>query len=473
MRIENRERGIYLVVTVVILLLLGASYFIARLNSSSQRSLDQSGGTKAQISKIRDALITFVSSNGYLPCPADGSVADIVSTSGEAAPTGPNTNCTAAIGVVPWTTLGLSAADALDAFQNRISYRVYAGTTGLTQAGGATMANCDAVRTAPPSTATIGTDAAGLCRTDHDTSPAQFLSGKGLTVTDNGTAVTGVAFVLIAHGKNGAGAYNRLGARATLPVMASSEYGHTQANGPFVAKPENTVELAPTDPNYFDDAVTYIKISELVSRSNVAARDWPDPASPTLTASTFTAAKISAAAIAAGSTPVGTSTNARIIIVDGITIASDGSAGNEEISSVNGTSGYGIGVLSASATSGGSINNLDKLTLTFPAPGTRFGIMLVDFGTASGQVERAQLTFKSGVATVLTATLLACGSFSVLASYDINVGANFDSVELIPLTRVGSGTKSSFLLGEVKECSSAATSCTTDSATVSTACPYP
>ena len=63
--------------------------------------------------------------------------------------TPPATLCTFRNGTVPWVTLGLSADDAVDAWGRKISYRVYDGPTGMTQALGASMSDCDTVEPAP------------------------------------------------------------------------------------------------------------------------------------------------------------------------------------------------------------------------------------------------------------------------------------------------------------------------------------
>ncbi|MEP7156534.1 MAG: hypothetical protein ABI905_12220 [Betaproteobacteria bacterium] len=270
------QRGFVLLsIFLLVLLALGILAF-TRLNSTSVRTAAQESEGRASQSKIRDVLVAFVSSYGYLPCPADGAAA-----TGAAVPAAASATCTNPAGVVPWAALGLTAADAIDAYQNKISYRVYSGTTGLTQARGATLVDCDADRAPLPVPQQLGTEAGtGLCRLDHDTSKDQFLAGKGLTVNVSGSPVNGVAFVLVSHGRNGAGAFNSAGVQNALPDVASAEYRQTQAPGPFVAGASNTVELAPNAPAYFDDEVSYMTIVDLTNRAGTVARNWPDPPAP-------------------------------------------------------------------------------------------------------------------------------------------------------------------------------------------------
>ena len=467
--LRDRQSGFVLLGIFLVILLAGVILLFTRINSAPVRDVAQDKENREKHAKIQDALVNFVNANGYLPCPANGA-----SATGLSAPNVANPTCAMQDGVVPWATIGLSAASATDPYQNKISYRVYAGAIGLTQANGATMALCDSVRAALPVPQTVGVDANGLCRLDHDTSPAQFLAGKGLSVTDSGVAVPAVALVLISHGKNGAGAYRVDGSRSGLPNNASAEYGHTQAAGPFVVKAANTAELSQTDVNYFDDTVTYLKLSELIARAKVSARNWPDPAAPStiINATTFTSASTAAAAAAAGATPVGTSTKTSTLTINGIVITASG-ASARDISSLNATSGYGIGVLSTSATTGGVISNSDVLKLAFGTSGQKFALMLVDFGRSSGNSELAQIVFKNGATTVLTTAVAACRSGAQLASYSIDVGAPFDTVQISALNIVSTSTSSAFELAEVALCGSGATTCATTNATPTTNCPYP
>jgi hypothetical protein len=88
------------------------------------------------------------------------------------------------------------------------------------------MVECD---TNGADTATPAAGSAGrLCRpntrvTLRDTSPANFLAGKGFSLNDNGTAVTGVAYVLVSHGATGLGGYTVSGIRLDTPSNGGDE----------------------------------------------------------------------------------------------------------------------------------------------------------------------------------------------------------------------------------------------------------
>ena len=130
-------------------------------------------------------------------------------------------------------------------------------------------------------------------------------------------------------------------------------------------------------------------------------------------------------------------------------------------------------MISTTGTTGGVISNSDVLTLAFGSAGQKLAFMLVDFGSVSGNAEQAQLIFKNGATTVLTATVISCRVGSQLASYVIDVGAPFDSVALSALPSAPSATSSTFILSEVALCGAGATRCETPSKTATTDCPYP
>ena len=164
------------VLTLIVILLANTN------NSASKTAVDRALKVSDKFTAIQRALTTFVALNGRLPCPASAAA-----NTGTAAPDSAPYACTSLNGTVPWSTLGLPRSDAFDESGNHISYRVFSGATGLTQAGGASMADCDTVQTFPRAAT-----ASGLCRMQKDTLPASFLAGKGLTVNDAGTAVTDV-----------------------------------------------------------------------------------------------------------------------------------------------------------------------------------------------------------------------------------------------------------------------------------------
>jgi len=253
-----------------VLLLFGLAAAALVINSLSEiTSLSgRFSKTSIKLERIRNALADFVTTNGYLPCPAN-------QFTGFANPNSPNTICNTPDGVVPWLTLGLSEEDALDAWARKISYRVYAGNTGLTQIGGASMVNCDTQ--IPGGAPAIPVN--GLCAADHSNLSSQFAAGKGLTFIKDGVPSPQIAFVLISHGPTGYGAWlpGSEGNRMQPPDAGNSaESANSGGGNIFYQEQVSTTGVSPSAANHFDDILLAVGIDELIKRSGLVARDWPD-----------------------------------------------------------------------------------------------------------------------------------------------------------------------------------------------------
>ena len=250
-------------------LLAVATVFAANLIFRTERGAAAAEVTQANMTRIREAMVAYVALNQRLPCPA-------LPADGRAAPETATTNCTSPGGVVPWRTLGLTEDAALDGWNRLISYRVLDGATGLTQTDGASMVNCD---TKVPYGADV-LPANGLCATpvdpksDHRNLDSQYLKGKGLQINNLGSLVNGVAYVLISHGETGYGAYFPGGNRADMPASAH-ELANTAAGSPFYQDAHSAPGIEPSNASHFDDILAWVRITDLVSKSGLTARDWP------------------------------------------------------------------------------------------------------------------------------------------------------------------------------------------------------
>lgn len=255
---------------MVVVLLIGVAAIglivdaLSKVSIKSARSAD----TARRLDIVRNALADFVSTQEYLPCPANGAA-----NTGLSDPVGPSVNCNSPDGTVPWKTLGIPEDAEFDGWNRRISYRVYAGNTGLTQPSGASMVHCDARKAG----GALVIAANGLCATDHSNLSDQFLAGKGLSFNDNGATTSQIAFVLISHGSSGLGAWLPGGTRMQLPAVGNlEETANSNAGGIYYRKPASDIAIAPTDANHFDDVLLVAGIEELARRSGLAARDWPE-----------------------------------------------------------------------------------------------------------------------------------------------------------------------------------------------------
>lgn len=164
-----RQRGFTLLEMTIVILIIGLLIGMAApvLNDMANRSRNEA--TVGHLDLIEAAMAVFAQRNGRLPCPG----APDASTVGNERAT--CATAATAVGIVPFRTLGLSEDLARDGYRNMITYVV-----------------------APQYAAT--SDAASFCG----------VLNASLTVNDaDGVPVTDemVAFALVSHGENGAGAY--------------------------------------------------------------------------------------------------------------------------------------------------------------------------------------------------------------------------------------------------------------------------
>lgn len=155
-----RQRGGAALAVIAGLLVVAASTMAIRMASQVEGRTEQQTLTQARMQRIQAALHAFAASQGRLPCPAAGGL-----DTGLAAPAAAVVTCTNRDGTVPWVSLGLQADDALDGWGRKISYRVFDGAAGLTQATGVASAGA-----------------------------------AGLDVNDFGTPKSLMAWVLVSHG---------------------------------------------------------------------------------------------------------------------------------------------------------------------------------------------------------------------------------------------------------------------------------
>ena len=303
-----RQQGLVaLLLAVSLLMTLGTTLVLSELGQRREVG-DQQALTQQRLLALRLALVNFASANGRLPCPASGAL-----DTGLAVPNGASVACTNANGTVPWTTLGLPRDAALDAWGRKVSYRVFAGATGLTVVGGASMVECDSDFTSPPpaTAAAPAASAAAVLPNFQCTAavtridPASVLDPirrRGLAVYDESQATTTVwqvALVLISHGASGAGAWvPGSTTRLALPPVANAV---ERANGlvlnaaavpitpdacplPPAVMPvppichyrlnKSDAKVALTSNEHFDDQVVYVTFTDLFREAGRAARNW-------------------------------------------------------------------------------------------------------------------------------------------------------------------------------------------------------
>lgn len=497
---SSRQQGAsgLFVAIILVLVAVGALAVLAISRSTSQN--DRGMQAAVRMKAIQAALQGFVAANGRLPCPARPTLG-----TGDADPDSATADCNFTQGTVPWHTLGLKPEDAIDPWTNKISYRVYTGAAGsLAQAEGASLVQCDTVEPSPAGVSPVAGSAGGLCRPTQNTTEAQFLVGKGFTVTQFGAAVNGVAYVLISHGPSGRGAYTSAGVQQVLPAGTDESTNLAAAPvGGFVAKAHSDPAVVVTDNTFFDDTIAFAQLDDLIRKSGRMARDWPEP----FGSMRFNAPSLTP--VLGGTAPAPGSLGTNTLAYPTGTVTTFNGSGAQDISFTSaGDQGIGIGSglsqeassldgeyvkIKFNAASGWfamSLLNFAKTTVTLPAP--------FDFVTLAVYVEQVELTFyKAGVAIGSmppngVVTKDACrnvildyfidGSSGTNASYSINVsslfGSDFDEVQIKPIPGTLAGLNlglipSQFYLSEVKNCAVTDTSCLTSLAILNptTVCP--
>ena len=466
MRSRRRQQGLSFALVGVVLLLVMVGILGVRALSRIVLAGRGEERVQAQFAAANDALAQYVATGKRLPCPADPALdtGDEVPTAAGAA------TCSFPEGTLPWRTIGLARDDAIDPWGGKISYRVYTGAAGsLTQPNGASMVECDSDGTGS-ATALVGSSgrlcATSVLVTQRDTSIANFLAGKGFTVSDNGTAIASVAYVLVSHGATERGAYTTSGTRRDMPL--GDELANTGAIGPFVIKAFSASGTDPASAAHFDDLLAYRTITALVKAAGLDARNWPE----TMTTSnsvTFDQATVEAA-VKTTVTP-GSGVGQVTVNFTGVVAAAIDSGGNPvEITYATSGSYGGIGVAgggSAMVQSSAS----EVLRLTVERTDGRFGVTLADFGTYGGQpyIELVEFRFFNNGAQVGNPKYgIACQPDGGLASFDVLVGTgtNYDRVDMTPIPALNSNNGmfngiTAFLLAGIKTCPGSATECKT------------
>ena len=302
----NLEMAI--VITIASLVLFAIIQFVnpalavSRLNAS-----------RSNMQHVVQVLSVYAQHNNRIPCPADPNTADGAQPPGMEVGSGASGVTVPDVlgqggcmkggvlfneGIVPYATLGIARTDVIDGWGDYLTYHVNptfaqdpspaAVTVALAHArcriprqwvtGGGTLASSAANRDGPkarfccPGVTLIGSDisvrdatGANLWTYTRDAS-ANYDAVDTPTplttinpVTNNATAI---AFVLVSHGPNRAGAFLDDGARVGADAnMGNGELENMNGNNTFVSAPQNDVLGA----SHFDDIVMWRTQDDLYS----------------------------------------------------------------------------------------------------------------------------------------------------------------------------------------------------------------
>ena len=291
-----KNRGFTLTELTIVMVIVSLMFVFMLPLAGAFMENERRTSTAKKMDNIQLAMVNYAMANKRLPCPAIAVSIEDVGAGVEArdAVTGVCAN-NQGNGVVPWKTIGMAAAEVLDAWYNQITYRV---AYSLTLSGSPLdMSLCDPAGTKVATIPPVGSAAStGLCSpsctgnfsASNCTSPANFILQKGLNVSDGASTVmdymtgTGAAYALISHGQNGYGAFNQAGFYQAIPAknIAGTTLENPNLNLATLAVDSNAPPVLVDAPYrdagdatvYFDDIVVRPSILTLISKAQLGPR---------------------------------------------------------------------------------------------------------------------------------------------------------------------------------------------------------
>jgi prepilin-type N-terminal cleavage/methylation domain-containing protein len=262
----TRCSGFTLAELAIALVVVGLLLVSALVPLSAQIDLRAVTDTRRIEDNVKDAIIGFAQANGRLPCPADPTIASGAANAGTERAT--CNSGASMVGVVPWATLG---TPELDAWGRRLTYRVayiFADSIGSAtyQSTGQSPVCTPPTNPAVPAP-TLASFA--LCSLGDITVYTRNPNNHATTAL-----ASGVAAVIVSHGKNGNGAWLPSGLQQTAASANTDE----AANATFSTAPaayysrDSTPDASGCSDTSgtlfceFDDIVTWIAPSTLVAR---------------------------------------------------------------------------------------------------------------------------------------------------------------------------------------------------------------
>ena len=283
---RDRSRGFTLIEVVVVMLIFAVVIAMATVITRGIMSAQKRSLSANRVAAIETALVQFVMQQKRLPCPADGTLASSANNAGVEMRDGGG-NCTGnqQNGVVPWRTLGLTENDATDAWDRRLTYRVF---PSFANNNGMDMSSCDPAgsETAPPAAAAprACNPACAAGALNSCTRPVDFLTTRGLQVRDTAGNVTmdpaanphtGAAYVVISHGESGGGGYLGSGTLAASAVGDGTEEMKNYASLPYAGVATYYVDNAlveTLDNTHFDDVVLRPSVLAVINKAGLGPR---------------------------------------------------------------------------------------------------------------------------------------------------------------------------------------------------------
>jgi type II secretory pathway pseudopilin PulG len=277
---STKQNGASLLELSIILLIIGMIFSIFFIGTQGQLEAAKTSYTRDNIRVIEAALVDFVAKNGRLPCPADITLANSNSLYGveQLNDAISPASCNNALqitdgddviyyGAVPVRSLNLPLNMILDGWDNKLSYVVQRAFIN----NSLTNSSCSGT----PSTNHVSSNIClrGQASGNNPLTHNDIWLFKDLASSTLAMPKAAI-YLIISHGSNGLGGYNRSGVQNPLPdlinqqhQLQNSAYCITNScsapAGEFVISAGNTAEIA-----NFDDTLFYKNREQLLFDCN-------------------------------------------------------------------------------------------------------------------------------------------------------------------------------------------------------------
>lgn len=218
------------IVMFIVALLLGGML----LPLSAQQDIRARQETEKNLGEIRDALVGYSITNGYLPCPAP---TDLSTNGAEATRVAATGACPIRVGLLPWVTLGLGRTDS---WSRRYRYSVTSAFSNNGTGSGAKL-----------TTSSVG----------DITISTRNVAGALQTLAAN------VPAAVVSHGALGAWAYTETGAQIADSANLNTDEdtnGNDASGTAFVSR--TPMSQGAAAPGEFDDIVIWLSANTLFNR---------------------------------------------------------------------------------------------------------------------------------------------------------------------------------------------------------------
>ena len=250
----KQHRGFTLAEMAIVIVIVGILLTLGLGVATTQLTSAQRTTTQTSLANARDTLLAYFAGTHRFPCPDNTHTTGLETVAG--------TGCAAAIGTIPYQTIGLPKSQAEDAYGNMLTYVIdpqpdpahaanwmWTNTLATQVFAGVTRCSDDGAHQ--------DNGPRGEIRVMQSPTSEETTFNAG---TPNARARA--VFVLISHGADGLGAWSPNGTRHALPPGASPERPNTVANvNPTPPGNPNTYnDYVPSDAPAapFDDLLTFV-----------------------------------------------------------------------------------------------------------------------------------------------------------------------------------------------------------------------